>query len=244
MSVTELDVEAWRADSTLPEVDFSASAGGSLQISMAALARFPKAMVFTGHLGDLTWTARSRDAHDGFTAPENFSFDAWGQHDFQLRVGVVAIHVPAICGFHGKALGRISCSDEMKPFHLGSPYERPIARRILEEGGAPRDSFGIQKYHGRGLNPTEQLSDAPRRDFDQWWRAFRRNLSPLRRWSYRFEATVVTPSINVMAALLFRLGRGGTARRALRYRQYFWSVPGAYRFHWAVERLIERFQDG
>jgi hypothetical protein len=33
----------------------------------------------------------------------------------------------------------------MKPWSLGNDYDRPIARRIAESSGVPREAFGIQK---------------------------------------------------------------------------------------------------
>jgi hypothetical protein len=43
------------------------------------------------------------------------------------------------------AVIRISGMEEMLPFSLGTVYDRPICRRIVEEAGIPRSWFGSWK---------------------------------------------------------------------------------------------------
>lgn len=44
-----------------------------------------------------------------------------------------------------KSIARISLSDEMSPWRLGTTYDRPIPRRIVEEAGVEREAFGQHK---------------------------------------------------------------------------------------------------
>jgi hypothetical protein len=65
----------------------------------------------------------------------------------ELRLVVGFIHVPVLfIGARRKAdIIKITESSEMDPWRLGSKYDRPIARRIAEEAGVPRQMFGQSK---------------------------------------------------------------------------------------------------
>jgi hypothetical protein len=88
----------------------------------------------------------------------------WGLRDFQhpvnrtpgcalgelrLRTGFLhfapatiaaAVHAPRIHGWNE--------APEMRPWSIGGDYDKPIARRILEEAGVPRHLFGQEKKGG------------------------------------------------------------------------------------------------
>jgi hypothetical protein len=42
-------------------------------------------------------------------------------------------------------IGQLTCSHRMDPWRVGTNYDRPVPRRILEESGIPRDMFGQKK---------------------------------------------------------------------------------------------------
>jgi hypothetical protein len=44
-----------------------------------------------------------------------------------------------------KEIERITFSEEMAPWTLGTAYDRPVARRIVEEAGVPRGAFAVRK---------------------------------------------------------------------------------------------------
>ena len=69
-----------------------------------------------------------------------------GLTEFRLRTGFVHIPVPAIAFNHADILRSIALSDELAPWRLETTtYDRPIARRIAEEAGVPREAFGQKK---------------------------------------------------------------------------------------------------
>ena len=53
--------------------------------------------------------------------------------------------MPFILARNIRSIVAISRSDEMKPWSLRNDYDRPIARRIAESSGVPREAFGMQK---------------------------------------------------------------------------------------------------
>jgi hypothetical protein len=68
-----------------------------------------------------------------------------GLTEFRLRVGFVHIPVAFIHCLRWRSIKQLTNSPEMRPFHWGHPYNKPIARRLGEEAGAERKSFGVKK---------------------------------------------------------------------------------------------------
>jgi len=62
-----------------------------------------------------------------------------------LRSGFINVSVPSILSTQTTAIDRISGSPEMKPWVLGTSYDRPIPRRIVEQAGVDRQAFGQRK---------------------------------------------------------------------------------------------------
>src|SRR5690606_38494472 len=53
--------------------------------------------------------------------------------------------VPYLGARRREDLYRITHSDELGPWRLNVPYDRPLPRRIAEERGVPREMFGQKK---------------------------------------------------------------------------------------------------
>ena len=69
-----------------------------------------------------------------------------GLSESHLHQGYIPVPMTSYGIRHWTDLFRISNSDEMKPWSIGGDYDRLIPRRILEEKGLPRESFGMKKY--------------------------------------------------------------------------------------------------
>ena len=65
--------------------------------------------------------------------------------EFRLRLGFVHVPVPFIGCENHSDISVIGRSAELDPWRVGGRYDRPIARRIAEEGGIPRQMFGQRK---------------------------------------------------------------------------------------------------
>ncbi|WP_088007126.1 hypothetical protein [Indiicoccus explosivorum] len=70
--------------------------------------------------------------------------------EFRLRVGFLNILIPFFGVMNHRSIFAISQSEEMLPWKLGTNYDRPIPRRIVEQKGVPRELFGITKSGGAG----------------------------------------------------------------------------------------------
>jgi hypothetical protein len=65
--------------------------------------------------------------------------------EFRLRVGFIQVPVALFALSCDRSVWEITGSEEMKPWTLGTDYDRPIPRRIAEEAGIPREWFGQKK---------------------------------------------------------------------------------------------------
>ena len=104
---------------------------------------FPKPLcaIFTGCRGDAVWD-RNTNIHNPFKVP---SVSDMGICEWRLIAGVFHVVVPFWGIRHVAELQNISQSLEMKSWSLGGNYDRPIARRIVEQAGVPRNKFGVLK---------------------------------------------------------------------------------------------------
>lgn len=107
------------------------------------------AVLLSGTLGELWypyWPYYERDCPH-LRGPDLGRGDL-GTHsltEFRLTVGFV--HLPLIfVGARAREdILRITGSEEMRPWNTDGEYNRPIARRLAEEAGVPRKSFGQKK---------------------------------------------------------------------------------------------------
>ena len=97
-------------------------------------------ILFTGIGGDYAWGADPIDS--------DYDFGAISLSEIRLKAGF--IHCPFLSWLmqFRTLLLEISDSEKMKRWSIRNFYDRPIPRRILEEGGIPREAFGYIKKGG------------------------------------------------------------------------------------------------
>ena len=91
-----------------------------------------------------------RSGYDFYTANLSFSENA-------LIKGYVVLPLPLYASTAVQSIQRVSNLPEMKPWTLGTDYDRPICRRILEEAGVDGDLFGHKKY-GAGFAMSKNFT--------------------------------------------------------------------------------------
>jgi hypothetical protein len=135
-------------------------------LSAALSLRERPAVVFTGYQGDKVW---DRSPAPEFLTDEIAGGGSSGLNlgEIRLAAGFVHVAVPFIHARSIRSIHRISKSAEMKEWTLGSGYDRPIARRLIEEAGVPRDLFANRKkavidWYREPYNPSL------REDFRRW----------------------------------------------------------------------------
>jgi hypothetical protein len=99
--------------------------------------------VLSGWHGDSMWGLEG-DVWRDLARPHSSS-GGIGLGEFRLRTGFMHVPVPVIAFNRAEEVRRIGQSAEMAPWRLGTDYDRPVARRIVEEAGVPRGLFGVEK---------------------------------------------------------------------------------------------------
>ncbi|MBE3099926.1 MAG: hypothetical protein IMZ44_22640 [Planctomycetes bacterium] len=99
----------------------------------------PLCLLFNGSYGDKVW---DREPHD-LSDPAGDMDSLLGE--FRLIQGVFHTVVPWWGIRRAGEINAIGRTDEMKPWTLNTAYDRPIARRLVEEAGVPRGTFAIRK---------------------------------------------------------------------------------------------------
>lgn len=199
----------------------------------------------SGRHGERIWgpTARSRTLH--FRELDDCHFSGQALGEFRLRAGFVHLPAPYMGALHGPAIFRLTHSPEMRPWTLGTGlYDRPIARRIAEEAGVPRELFGHLKF-GSGLGSSRELNPESERDFQEFLssevpEAVRRRLDPrpLRerlprhRWlayvrGRHSHRPLVAPLLDVLQTDRLHM---------------MWRSTRLYQFHWGFGKVVPRYR--
>jgi hypothetical protein len=248
VAVTEHHPPDLRGISPARLAEFLATGMGGDDVVFAALeSGLPGRLLFTGFHGDKVW-ARVNDT----VGPDIVRGDASGASmaEFRLRVGFVNFAIPFIgCSQH-PAIHAISNSDELRPWALGTAYDRPIARRLVEEAGVPRELFGQSKkaaalplVYADHDDPdlAEMLSPEVLAEFTDFikdkplfagWRDRAEHLAM--RWLHR-----VRPRLGRLPAI-WRLAKWPAAHKAFD-KHLKTRTPSVYLFAWAMSRMRARY---
>jgi hypothetical protein len=120
-------------------------------------AELPAKVLLVGETGDVIWEPAGAKAANEMS--KSWSRRALGISpiEFRLRVGFQMFTPASIAARHHAAIHAITTSAEMQPWTIGGDYDRPLARRIVEEAGVPRDQFATRKAasaHSRLMEPS------------------------------------------------------------------------------------------
>jgi hypothetical protein len=124
------------------EAEFVATGMGGEDIALAAFEPALRGRILlTGFHGDKVWDPELRP--NAVLARGDLSGSSLAE--FRLRVGFVHVPVPFIGALRHDEVRQVGLSEEMAPWRIGTSYDRPIPRRVLEEVGVPRGLFGQTK---------------------------------------------------------------------------------------------------
>lgn len=146
MDLIEVDRNTWWTREDMPDAHIAA--GIHTMGGIALLDLDPHVhgrLVVTGTTGDTVWNVSGhRFANDVFYAYGTLV--SRSLMEYRLHAGYVWFSPPSIDHSALPSIHAISNSEEMRPWRLGSGYDRPIPRRIAEDAGIPREQFGVKKY--------------------------------------------------------------------------------------------------
>jgi hypothetical protein len=178
-------------------------------------------LAFFGHWGDAIW------GFEDMVVDRNvvrYGRSGTSFLEYRLVAGFIQCAVPMLGGRQLPELRALGRSAELQPWSIGGDYDRPVARRILEEMGVPREAFGMKKrgVFGRPPRPSAFLTPELRADYQRW-------LHEQRLAFVRQGAVPPTPTVDLLTRRLRRVDVG-TRRRFHRYV-----------IHWAVDRTKDRY---
>ena len=191
----------------------------------------PLCLFFNGSYGDKIWDRR----HHDFSEPVGDTDSLLCE--FRLIQGVFQTVVPWWGIRRAQEIHAIGSAPEMAPWTLGNGYDRPIARRLVEEAGIPRTMFGMRKKDtSSNVSFFWPQSPAAKEMFARYLRA-------------REQRVPSAPTIGLLARLahLESLVRLNVTRRLpfdLRLRELLRLRSQSLLFQWGNEELKQRYQQG
>jgi hypothetical protein len=235
-----------------PEAEFCASNPSGAGMVTAGLGnRLEGRILLKGDYGDKIWSTSAVDDMPNFRQPNLRGLATSSMNEFRLRTGAFIFDVPAIGAIHSHKVHRISRSREMLPWSVGGEYDRPIPRRIAEEMGLPRESFGQKKMfglHQAGSNLS--LSPESLADFERYYESARVP-SRFRKSHPVFNSDLLTRPVELLLSSLRKQPRtvwlykllAIPVMRLTSWRAHDWRrrSPHLYLFHWGFEKIKERY---
>lgn len=247
LQVLEFDRLTYQTLQTFPEAEFLACGAGGEEVVFAPLADvLGGRTLYTGYLGDAVWNRVSRRVNTELLMlyPGGSSLT-----EFRLRSGFIHFPLPTLGYIRHPSIYAISNSESLRPWALGTDYDRPIPRRLLEEAGVPRSAFGrTKKAITQPLWNTDALDRVftPRsyEDFQRYVQAIPLFRSGGDRLAFRAMRALYETNLRVNWRLQ-SLGRPfgiHVDERPLVSERYSQNMgPSALTFHWGVNRLRERY---
>lgn len=181
LEVREYDRYGFRTKPGVDEAEFLSAHRGTDVVLASCEEQLVGKLLVIGRFGDVVFGLDPRKRLPDFRTIRDFVAAGSSLLEFRLRVGFLNFNPLYTAGLHVSALHEIGQSEEMRPWRVGGSYDRPIARRILEEAGIPRETFGLRKAASAALHlpSPASLSPAGRADFEAyrssmpraaWWR--------------------------------------------------------------------------
>ncbi len=140
MSVEVFDRLAYMDCQDAPEAEFLATGMSGEDVVYRSMdTALSRRILVTGFWGGAAWRGNAR--------PNLSRVDLSGASlgEFRMRVDMIHLPLPYIGGLNQPNLAALRVSPDLMPYSVGGVYDEPFARRIAEEAGVPRDSFGQQK---------------------------------------------------------------------------------------------------
>jgi hypothetical protein len=250
LEIAAFDTFAYRQRTDLPEVEFLAASFGGGNVYLAGSGDLLAGrVVVSGGGGDYIW---DRDYAARWAPISPPYLGGYSVNEFYLRQAALDFSVPAIAADRARDIGRLSRAPEMLPWTVGGDYDRPIARRIVEEAGVGRGTFAGRKrlvtpvYDSitRRAPPLDGfLTNAGLAAFERWFEETR-PIDRIRALGHRLP--VETLGKIVWSGKLRRwFLRRGLHWPPLAGRLWHWRVPmrkNAFVFNWAVGRQLAMYR--
>ena len=238
--------DAWRDGELLEAPFFAADAKGQDIVLAGAGRHLEGTLLWTGFQGGYAW-----DAYPPVVETEMRRRDRSGLSlsEYRLWSGFLHLPMPFLGLRQMPDIHAITRSDEMQAFSVPGKYDKPIARRILEEAGVPRESFGMEKKAAACMfaRGRETITEEAKQDLHRWleaqaeaWTARGRR----RPQSFRRTMERLGPLHSLGVRLTRTLARGPLFSTFERLSDRLEDLRTHYRlaFPWALDRARRRYR--
>lgn len=149
--ITYANANTYLENKSLVEAEYLSSGELGASIVFSAFEEeFKNAIVLMGQRGDKLWEKNYPNVNNELRF-YNSLFPATAQIESRLRVGYIIFPLPLFGATQWVSIAKISHSKELENYSVGGNYDRPIPRKLVEDAGGQRNSFGIKKK-GAGFN--------------------------------------------------------------------------------------------
>jgi hypothetical protein len=139
----------------MPEAEFLATGMAGEEIIFRGVeAALHQRTLLTGYWAGTQWAMSHREDWRHVTPTTTAGAS---MAEFRLRADFYDVPLPAFGAVGNPNDPSLLDRDEMAPFRLGGHYDRPIPRRLAEEAGIPRGTFGLTKRAANVVLPVEGL---------------------------------------------------------------------------------------
>jgi len=234
LTVHEYDRYGFRTTPGLDEAEFLSAHRGADVVLASCEEQLVGKLLVIGRFGDVVFGMDPRKRLRHFRTIRDFVAGGSSLLEFRLRVGFLNFNPLYAGGLHVLALHEIARSEEMAPWRVGGSYDRPIARRILEEAGIPRGTFGVRKAMSAALRlgSSAALSPAGRADFE----AYRRSMPRAGWWRRHWQARLVKLRTRLRKAAVAE-SLNPVPRRYERFSEMDFGM------HWGHARVRPRYAE-
>jgi len=148
MSIETFDRTEYLRRSDLPEAEFMASGFTGEEVPFVAFENeLRHKLMLTGQLGGWVFLRNKPPT----PALERKDFSACSVSEFRLRLDTIDLPLLIFGMTQIVSTSALSRSAAMQPWSVGGYYDKPITRRLIEEAGFPRQSFGTSKRAATAL---------------------------------------------------------------------------------------------
>ena len=206
---------------------------------------FRDKLMFLGTRGDSIWEKNHANVNNklDFTVGNTLQQNSHSYSEMCFDINSVCIHLPMIGADRWKEISEISKSKEMAEFSMNNGYDRPIARRIVEEKGVARDCFGQKKsgmgvsYHFYNLKRIlKRMSPAAAFSLKCFKKSFRYNHLEMLKLKKRFYMNELPFYLNYIMA------RTHVPIRFKEEEKYISSPQSVILLHWSVDVIRKRYR--
>lgn len=148
LELIEVERDQWRDGGAEPSMEMAAAGASFMDVALLTYERHLDAtLLLVGYGGDNIWGKDNFRCYAD-TVQGSGHFCGRGLTEHRLSHGYILFGAPLIGHTAHPSLHRISNSAELAAWDVGGDYNRPIARRIIEDAGIRRGEFATKKYSG------------------------------------------------------------------------------------------------